>query len=89
MCGEDVHPNQKSPMGRMNAPIIIGGSRSSGASFPPCLANLRAKLILFKMARRRHPIRIPTKRERKGRLPIPGLQRRCSWKDMGYASKKR
>jgi hypothetical protein len=34
MCGELVHANQKRLMGRMAAPIIIEGSRSSGMTLP-------------------------------------------------------
>ena len=44
MCGEDVHANQKRPMGRMNAPRIMGGSRSSGMTLP-CSSSLRLKRV--------------------------------------------
>ena len=35
MLGEDVHANQKRPMGRITEPIIIGGSRASGRTNLP------------------------------------------------------
>lgn len=45
MCGELVHANQKSPMGRMKEPRIMGGRRSSGITLP-CFFSLRAKRVL-------------------------------------------
>lgn len=48
MLGEEVHANQKRPMGRRTAPRIMGGRRSSGITLP-CSLSLRAKRVLVMM----------------------------------------
>lgn len=75
-------------MGRSTAPRIMGGSRSSGMT-RPCFLSLRAKRVLVTKVMVRAPRMTPMRIPRKGRAPTPWFQPRCSWKEMGYASKKR
>ena len=44
MCGLEVQANQMRPIGRTIAPMIIGGKRSSGMTWP-CLAIARVKFV--------------------------------------------
>ncbi len=48
MFGFDVQANQKSPIGRMRAPAIIGGNRSSGITLPSSFS-FRAKRVFVVM----------------------------------------
>ena len=86
MCGLLVHANQKSPIGRMREPRIMGGRRSSGMTLP-CFFILRANrvlviiLILISGIQRgleietyvivTPPQRTPIIIPRKGRAPTP------------------
>jgi hypothetical protein len=45
MCGLLVQANQKSPIGKIMDPRIMGGRRSSGMTLP-CFFILRAKRVL-------------------------------------------
>jgi hypothetical protein len=75
--------NQNKLAGRMIAPMIIGGKRSSGIGLPYCLYAL-VKFVLVEYAMSPVPIAIPTMNAAKGRDPTPGFQPRSSWNEIGY-----
>jgi len=82
MSGEDVQANQKREMGRMIAPTIMGGKRSSGIGLP-CLMYARLKFVAVEYAIKPVPIAMPTMNATKGRELTPRLQPRSSWKEIG------
>jgi hypothetical protein len=87
MCGELVQANQKRPMGRITAPMIIEGSRSSGMT-RPCFLYFLAKRVLVMIEMQVDPAIIPIKIPMNGRAPTPWSQPRTTWNEIGYASRK-
>lgn len=86
MLGKLVHANQKSPIGRATAPMIINRSRVS------CMrpsAGFGASLVRVVKAIVAQPMKTPMRMAIKGRLATPGLNPRFSANEIGYASKKR
>lgn len=83
--GNDVHPNQNSEIGRMTAPMIIGGNRSSGIALP-CLMYARLKFVAVDIAMVPVAKSTPMMKAQNGRELTPSAQPRSSWNEMGYCS---
>ena len=80
----------KRPLGSKAPPKIIGRRRSSGITFP-CSFSLRANRVLVThvMIHVITPMTTRIVTPRKGRAPTPRDHPRSSWKEIGYASKKK
>lgn len=65
------------------APTIMGGSRSSGITFP-CLMKDLVTLVLVEYAIMPVPMAIPTMNAVNGKDPTPAFQPRSSWNEIGY-----
>jgi hypothetical protein len=64
MFGSDVQANQNNPIGKIIAPIIIGGSLSSGIGLP-CLTKDLLKLVAVEYAMTPFPSKFLRRRKEK------------------------